>query len=157
MDKVTDTGHRTQDTGVRGHSQGLYLLVSCVLPAKPMAWRGLAKTIFLGGCLVFLSGCATAPKRPVTPVAPAETINEQIDAAQKVVGAMANREVSRNDLKALATDIRKEEETRSAVQAILGGSDKRPVIKYSPVTGKHYSGDLEYDPETGVKLEAVPE
>ena len=41
---------------------------------------------------------------------------------------------------------------------IVGAQDgAAPVVKYSPVTGKHYSGDLEFDPETGARLEVLPE
>jgi hypothetical protein len=107
-------------------------------------------------CSLWLFGCATTSKQPVMS-SKQETTTEQIDAAQKVVGAMGNKEVSREDLKALATEMKTDEESRSAVQKIIGVSDERPVIKYSPATGKHYSGDLEYDPETGVKLEVLKE
>ncbi|NLE65395.1 MAG: hypothetical protein GX606_05735 [Elusimicrobia bacterium] len=60
-------------------------------------------------------------------------------------------------LQAVAVDIYQNRESRSAAEKILGVGDKKPVMKYSPVTGKHYSGDLEFDPETGVRLEVVPE
>ena len=70
---------------------------------------------------------------------------------------MGNTSVSRSDLKALATDMQKNEDTRSAVQKIMGATSEKPVIKYSPVTGKHYSADLDYDPETGTKLEVLQE
>jgi hypothetical protein len=102
-------------------------------------------------CLAF-SGCATMPKKP----AASETQAEQVDAAQKVVGAMAGREMTAGEMKQVASDIRKDESSRSAVQKILG-TTSAPVIKYSPVTGKHYSGDLEFDPETGAKLEVIKE
>jgi hypothetical protein len=97
------------------------------------------------------------PKKPVAEATPVETAEQQIDAAKKVVGAMGNKEISRQDLKALTADIQKNEESRSAVQKIIGVTNERPVIKYSPVTGKHYSGDLEYDPETGAKLKVLEE
>jgi hypothetical protein len=56
-------------------------------------------------------------------------------------------------MKEVARQIQTDKEAQSAIQAISGsleGSDSH--IKYSPVTGKRYSGDMEYDPETGVKL-----
>lgn len=34
---------------------------------------------------------------------------------------------------------------------------KTPAEKYSPVTGRHYSGVLEFEPGTGVKLVPVEE
>jgi hypothetical protein len=108
-------------------------------------------------CSLSLFGCATTSNRPIKSSQPVETTSEQLEAAQKVVGAMGNKEVSREDLKALATDMQRDPESRSAVQKIIGVTDEKPVIKYSPATGKHYSGDLEYDPETGVKLEVLKE
>ncbi|NLE64351.1 MAG: hypothetical protein GX606_00305 [Elusimicrobia bacterium] len=60
-------------------------------------------------------------------------------------------------LQAVAVDIYQNRESRSAAEKILGVGYKKPVMKYSPATGKHYSGDLEFDPETGVRLEVVPE
>jgi hypothetical protein len=106
---------------------------------------------------LLFAGCATISQKPVASTKPVETTAEQIDAAQKIVGAMGNKEVSRQDLKALAVDMQKNEDSRSAVQKIIGVTNEKPVIKYSPVTGKHYSGDLEYDPETGAKLEVIEE
>jgi hypothetical protein len=44
---------------------------------------------------------------------------------------------------------------RKVVGALSPG--KGPVEKYSPLTGKHYSGALEYEPGTGVKLVPVEE
>lgn len=79
-------------------------------------------------CVVFLfSGCATAP-RPASTVKQPESVSQQIEAARKVVKGM-----------------------------VAASSDAAPVIKYSPTTGKHYSGNLEFDPETGEKLEVLPE
>ena len=81
-------------------------------------------------CLVpFFSGCVTVPK-------PSVNSDDQ-------------------KLQAVAIDLYKNEDSRSAAQKILGVNTDKPVIKYSPVTGKHYSGDLEFDPETGAKLEVV--
>jgi uncharacterized lipoprotein YajG len=46
-----------------------------------------------------------------------------------------------------------------AAKKVVGAlsPDKGSVEKYSPVTGKHYSGALEYEPGTGVKLVPVEE
>ena len=68
--------------------------------------------------IVLLAGCATTPSSP-------GNMQEQMDAARKVVGAMA--------------------------------PSKGPAEKYSPLTGRHYSGALEFEPGTGVKLLAVEE
>ncbi len=83
-------------------------------------------------CFVsFFSGCATAPK-------PSVSANDQ-------------------KLQAVAIDLQKNPESRQAAEKILGVNTDHPVVKYSPVTGKHYSGDLEFDPETGAKLLKVEE
>lgn len=68
-----------------------------------------------------LAGCASTP--PAS--RPSESVGAQMDAARKVVGALAPAEGA--------------------------------VEKYSPVTGKHYSGALDYEPGTGVKLIPVEE
>ncbi len=56
-----------------------------------------------------------------------ETLSAQAEAARKVVGALAP---------AVSPNV---------------------VEKYSPVTGRHYSGALEFEPGTGVKLIPVEE
>ncbi len=105
-------------------------------------------------CLVtYMAGCATTPKS--APVKPVETVDQQLEAARKVVGGMANRDLSREELIKFGQGLNRDPEAKTAVQKIVAPS-AAPVIKYSPVTGKHYSGDLEYDPETGVKLEVAP-
>jgi hypothetical protein len=67
-------------------------------------------------CFIVCSGCASTQPS----VKQSDSFATQMDAAKKVVGAMA--------------------------------PDKGAVEKYSPVTGKHYSGALEYEPGTGAKL-----
>ncbi len=102
--------------------------------------------------LTFFSACATAPN----PGRPAETVHQQTSAAQKVLGSITGRDVSRNELKRVVNDIKTNAESRGAVEKILG-SGSAPVIKYSPKTGKHYSGNVDVDPETGEKLEVLAE
>ena len=72
--------------------------------------------------IVTCAGCASTPRPGVEQP---RSVAAQIEAAKKVVGAMAP--------------------ARDAAE------------KYSPVTGKHYSGELEYEPGTGVKLVPVEE
>ena len=134
------TRHTTHDT--RETVRRIFP-VSCVLCLVSLAFF-----------VSMFSGCASTPK---TPAAPPETKAEQLDAAQKVVGAMAGgRDMTPADMKRVVKDVRTDGSARSAVQKIIGGAET-PVVKYSPVTGKHYSGDLEYDPETGAKLEVIKE
>ncbi len=77
--------------------------------------------LILGGVLLSMQGCATLQPS----VKKVEPVQEQINAARKVVGALAP--------------------TGSVSE------------KYSPVTGRHYSGTLEYEPGTGVRLVPVEE
>ena len=125
--------------------------------ARVRVFAFLCSCVLVFLCSIWFAGCSSIPKKPAAQARPVETVDQQLEAAQKVVGAMGNTEVSREDLKALATDLQRDQASRSAVQKIIGVSNERPVIKYSPVTGKHYSGDLEFDPETGVKLEVLKE
>ncbi len=79
------------------------------------------------GSLFFIAGCVTTAPQPKVPVKPPETASQQMDAARKVVGGM------------------------------VAGGGKAPAVKYSPSTGKHYSGELDSDPDTGEKLLPLPE
>ena len=83
----------------------------------------MKKISFLLLLCLMLAGCASAgiPSFPGR----ADTIPAQIDAARKVVGAMA--------------------------------PSRTPVEKYSPVTGRHYSGAIEFEPGTGARLVPVEE
>jgi hypothetical protein len=102
-------------------------------------------------CGFLFGGCASGRS-----AVPKETLNDQFDMAQKVMGGMTGRDVSSDDMKRMARDIQTDPGSRDAAQKILGAG-KPVVVKYSPVTGKHYSGELDVDPETGVKLEILPE
>lgn len=56
-------------------------------------------------------------------------------------------------MREVAKKLQSDEEAQTAVEAISESLEGKNInIKYSPATGKRYSGDLEYDPETGVKL-----
>ncbi len=114
------------------------------------------KVKFLIVCGLVCTGCAAGAPAKRGSGQPAETPAQQMAAAQKVMGAMAGKEVSREDLKRVAADIQTNEDSRNAVNKIIGVQSPM-VIKYSPVTGKHYSGDLEFDPETGARLEILQE
>jgi hypothetical protein len=107
--------------------------------------------------VLIFSGCAATPRPLSAQPSSVETKADQLDAAQKVVGAVAGgRDMTPADMKRVARDVRTDKEAGSVVSEIVGTSGN-PVVKYSPATGKHYSGDLEYDPETGVKLEVIKE
>lgn len=60
---------------------------------------------------------------------------------------------SRVDLKALAAQVQKDPNTRSAVEAVNSSfSIQDSGVKYCPIDGKRYSSRLEYCPEHKVKL-----
>ena len=80
------------------------------------------KVILFFFCVI-LAGCATTRQSSSGP----DTVAAQVEAARKVVGAMAP------------------------------AASRDAVEKYSPVTGRHYSGALEYEPGTGAKLIPVEE
>jgi hypothetical protein len=106
-------------------------------------------------CFCFISGgCASRPARLSPEGGSAETAAQQIDAVQKVVSGMTGRQVSSEDMRRVAREVEKDPESRAVMQKILS-SGSVPREKYSPATGKHYSAELEFDPETGVRLEFV--
>lgn len=103
-------------------------------------------------CLIlFIYGCQT--------VKPSPSVNadDDIDAAlHEVAEALTGKELSQKDMKNLEKQIRHDKEARSAIDSIQDSlSNKKPVVKYSPVTGKRYAESMEFDPETGVKLEIL--
>ena len=112
--------------------------MKCILDTRHLTLdtRGFRRPamLFLVSLAVFcttFSGCATTSKPAVAPMD--------------------------DKFRAVAVDVYQNPESRSAAKKILGVDAPPQVIKYSPVTGKHYSGDLEFDPETGAKLEVIKE
>jgi hypothetical protein len=103
--------------------------------------------------VVLLAGCASSKSADLVVTSGNESPQEAVSALGHVAGAYAGRDLSEAELKKLAQDLQKDEEAQSAVKAIADTMEgKSAGIKYSPATGKRYSGNLEYDPETGVKL-----
>lgn len=98
--------------------------------------------------LPFVSGCQTAGK---------ESSAEMKQAVKTIAESVSGQELSDKDVNRLMKDLREDPEAQSAVTAIKGSisGEQAGRIKYSPATGKRYAPHLEYDPETGVKLEYV--
>ena len=110
------------------------------------------KLIVLAGCVFFL-GCANTKGKELIKASQQEELHEAAGALGAVAGSYAGKQLSEEELKALARQIEKDEEAQSAIRAITGSMESNSAnIKYSPKTGKRYSGDLEYEPGTGVKL-----
>ncbi|MCA9398577.1 MAG: hypothetical protein KC618_02425 [Candidatus Omnitrophica bacterium] len=110
--------------------------------------------------LIFVcAGCQTTQQQTANSQRPPETMQDEIQSLGSVAGAMSGGEsLSEEELKALAKDLRKDPEARSAVEAITE-SVSQPVkrVKYSPATGKRYAPNMTEDPETGVPLEWLEE
>ena len=77
-----------------------------------------------------------------------ETTKDAASAMAVVAGSYTGKPMTEEELKQKAKEINADPEAQSAIRAITSV----PQIKYSPVTGKRYSADMEYEPETGVKL-----
>jgi hypothetical protein len=104
--------------------------------------------------VALLSSCQSARM-------PAKSLDESAEDVQRAVGAVAGalggKAMSEEEVKRLAHDLRTDENAKTAVKSITAAMDPQQPgrVKYSPATGKRYAPHLEYDPETGVKLEYV--
>lgn len=108
----------------------------------------LRSTIILCGVLTTFLGCASNRAHKVS--------HQDMQAIGQIVNTVSGQDMTPAQIQKMAQDIQKDPASKEAVEKILFGQQDR-VIKYSPKTGKHYSGHLEFDPETGVKLEVLPE
>ena len=112
----------------------------------------LGRLVFLFFLPLVLLSCATAQ----APIAKNETPKEVKRAVKSVAEAMSGKELSDAEVNKLVNDLKTDEEAQSAVKAMTDAvSGEKPKLKYSPVTGKRYAPHMEYDPETGAKLEWV--
>jgi len=114
--------------------------------------------------LFFFIGCSTTAKKgdhqqvdsSGQSVEQPETIRQQIDALEKVAESISQQDLSPEQIKRAAKQIQKDPEAQTAVKAITNALQGQKIkAKYSPSTGRRYSADLEYDPETGEKLLSV--
>ena len=96
-----------------------------------------------------LAGCASLSKsrNPAS-----EDLKDAASALTAVTGAISDKPLTEKQLHDAARKMRNDPDARSAVDSISSSFDRRGAVKYSPATGKRYSADMEYDPETGVKL-----
>lgn len=109
------------------------------------------KKVFLIGLLLGLGcwGCASSQHHR-------RISSQEQEAIRQMLNAVSSQELSDAQIRKIAQDIQKDSDSQEAIDKILF-HPQDSVIKYSPATGKHYSGHLEFDPETGVRLEALPE
>ncbi len=105
---------------------------------------------------VFVSSCSTANRHNSQRLlnnSKEENIADAVSAMKSVAEAVAQKELTEEELKNLAHDLQSNKDSQSAVEAITNSlSREKPKIKYSPSTGKRYSAELEFDPETGERL-----
>ncbi|MCD4779718.1 MAG: hypothetical protein K8S27_04110 [Candidatus Omnitrophica bacterium] len=114
-------------------------------------------------CLVFsISGCSHIVEKriqkhkvagKVLKTTEEEDLVDAVTAWETVSEAITGQEMTEDELRNLARDIRKDKDAQSALESIATALDPQKVrVKYSPATGKRYSADMEICPETGVKL-----
>lgn len=78
---------------------------------------------------------------------------EDSSAMKAVAESITGKQLDEKQLKKINQELKNDPEAREAVKIITDTvQGKKPVAKYSPVTGKRYAPNMEYDPETGAKL-----
>lgn len=102
--------------------------------------------LYTGLLVALLSSCSSS--KGLVNTEGGETTKEAVSAMGVVAGSYTGKPMTEAELQQKAKEIDADPEAQSAIQAITSA----PQIKYSPVTGKRYSADLEYEPETGAKL-----
>lgn len=104
---------------------------------------------------LFLAGCSVTAKS--TPSAVSNQ-KETTEALRSVAGALGGQPVDDKKLKELVGEIRKDPQAQSAIQSVTGSLSGQNInIKYCPVDGKRYSGDLQVCPEHQVQLKKLDE
>lgn len=99
--------------------------------------------------IVLCAGCATTPPVVKGQKDPQETVS----ALSTMTQGMTNQDLSREDLKRLAEQVRSNPEAQSAVKAVNSSFEVQDTgVKYCPVDGKRYSSRLEDCPEHNTKL-----
>ena len=95
-------------------------------------------------------GCQITHKRGVIK---SESPQEIVSAMGVVARGLTNTDLSRENLKHLATQVQKDPQARSAVKAVnTAFSIQNTGVKYCPVDGKRYSSRVDECPEHKVKL-----
>lgn len=111
---------------------------------------------------VVCAGCASIPGKNKSLAAhegyllntsEEESVYDAASALTAVTGAVSDKELSQRELYQAVKKMKDDPEAQAAVDAVSSAFDQNDVqVKYSPATGKRYSADMEFDPETGVKL-----
>lgn len=87
--------------------------------------------------------------------APTETRQQEVQSIQSVVGALSGKPVTEQDLRKLSTDIKKDKDAQAALNAIASPMTQGAHVKYCPVDGKRFGGNLKTCPDHGGELKDV--
>lgn len=99
--------------------------------------------------LMFMFGCAGTRKDTKF----GKEMMDDPEAMKAVAESITGQKLDDKQLRKLSQDLKNDPEARQAVKMVTESvQGNAPVAKYSPVTGKRYAPNMEYDPETGVKL-----
>ena len=102
----------------------------------------------LAAALLF-AGCQTAPVRQTSQT-------ETVSALTTMTTGLTGQALSEEDLKKAAAQIQKDPDAQSAVAAVAASFTQEPGdIKYCPVDGTRYSGNLTKCPKCGATLKPV--
>ena len=112
--------------------------------------RRILRNFNLLVCLALVGGLgACSSTKGMVNAKEGETTKDAASALGVVAGSYTGKTMTPEELQKAAKNIESDEQAKSAINAMTAA----PSIKYSPVNGKRYSGDLEYDPENpNVKL-----
>ena len=114
---------------------------------------------FRWACFVLIifvsSSCASTTVQRKSSQIPPETRQDEIQAIQSVVGGVSGKEVSEQDLRKLSADLKKDKDAQAALEAIANPMTQGVHVKYCPVDGKRFSGNLKTCPEQDVELKDV--
>ena len=122
-----------------------------------MRHRAISLVLCTAGCCLIMSACQHSQKQDISSPGGSsqETPQDVGKALQSITGNLTGKEMSEEDLRELSRQIQKDEEAKSAVEAVTTAVGGGVVsAKYCPVDGKHFSADMKTCPAH--KVELVP-
>lgn len=105
------------------------------------------------GICVSAAGCRTT--QPSVKPASKQEREQDKEAIKSVLGTMTGREVDDKDLEDLSRQVEKDEDVRSAVEAISGSTSPGSGAMVCPNDGKRYSARLKTCPDGVTPLEPI--
>ena len=107
------------------------------------------KCVLFAVTLIVLCGCQTAPHKPKPPRA------EEISALTTMTQGLTNKPFTESNLKNLAGQVQKDPQAQSAIRSINTALSPQHTVKYCPVDGQRFSGDVDICPVHHIKLKWV--